>query len=52
MIMQRRKLDHVLRAAASVTGHDVFVLIGSAALIARFKGPTPAGMLETEEVDI
>ena len=52
MIMRRDKLDHVLRAAASVTGHDVFVLIGSAALLARFKGPTPASMLGTPEVDV
>jgi hypothetical protein len=52
MIMQRDKVDHVLRAAASVTGHRVFVLIGSAALIARIKGPTPASMLMTQEVDI
>jgi hypothetical protein len=52
MIMQRDKVDHVLRAAASVTGHKVFVLIGSAALIARIKGPTPASMLMTQEVDI
>ena len=52
MIMQRDKVDHVLRAAASVTGHKTFVLIGSAALIARIKGPTPASMLMTQEVDI
>ena len=52
MMMQRDKVDHVLRAAASVTGHKTFVLIGSAALIARIKGPTPAGMLMTQEVDI
>jgi hypothetical protein len=52
MIMQRNKVDHALRAAAGVTGHDVFVLIGSAALIARIKGPTPASMLMTQEVDI
>jgi hypothetical protein len=52
MIMQRNKVDHVLRAAASITGHKAFVLIGSAALIARIKGPTPAGMLMTQEVDI
>jgi hypothetical protein len=52
MIMQRNKVDHVLRAAASVTGHKVFVLIGSAALVARIKGPTPASMLMTQEVDI
>jgi len=50
--MQRNKVDHVLRAAASITGHKSFVLIGSAALIARIKGPTPAGMLVTQEVDI
>jgi hypothetical protein len=50
--MQRNEVDHVLRAAASVTGHKTFVLIGSAALIARIKGPTPAGMLMTQEVDI
>ena len=30
MIMRRDKLDHVLRAAASVMGHDVFVLVVSA----------------------
>jgi len=52
MIMQRNKVDHVLRAAAFVTGHKVFVLIGSAALIARIKGPTPASMMVTQEVDI
>ncbi len=52
MIMQREKVDHVLRAVASLTGHDVFVLIGSSALAARTKGPMPASMLGTPEVDI
>lgn len=51
MIMRRRNIDHILRAAAEVTKHKKFVLVGSAALIARTKH-VPLNMMYTPEIDI
>jgi hypothetical protein len=51
MIMRRRSIDHILRAAAEVTNQTKFVLVGSAAVIARRKH-TPLDMMFTPEIDI
>lgn len=41
--MKRRDLEHILRAAAGITGADQFVVIGSQAILAQF--PDAAGEL-------
>ncbi|MEJ0077977.1 MAG: hypothetical protein WDO17_21575 [Alphaproteobacteria bacterium] len=51
MIMRRKSIDHILRAAAEVTSNKRFVLVGSAALIARAKH-VPLNMMYTPEIDI
>ena len=51
MIMRRKSIDHILRAAAEVTKNKRFVLIGSAALVARMKH-VPLNMMYTPEIDI
>lgn len=51
MIMRRNKIDHILRAAADVTGQRRFVLVGSSALIVQM-GRLPAEMMMTPEADI
>ena len=51
MIMRRGSIDHILRAAAEVTGQTRFVLVGSAAVIARRKH-IPLDMMFTPEIDI
>lgn len=49
--MNRRQIEHVLRAAAAITGLKHFVLVGSqAALVQHPSLPVP--MLESDEVDI
>jgi hypothetical protein len=34
--MQRHQLEHIIRAAAGITGADRFVIIGSQALLGQF----------------
>jgi len=51
MRMRRQSIDHILRAAAEVTNCKRFVLVGSAALIARTKH-VPLNMMYTPEIDI
>ncbi|QCI67582.1 DUF6036 family nucleotidyltransferase [Phreatobacter stygius] len=51
MIMRRSRIDHLLRAAADVTGQRRFVLIGSGAVIARSQN-LPGNMMATPEIDI
>jgi hypothetical protein len=51
MVMRKRSIDHILRAAAAVTNQQRFVLVGSAAVIARAKN-VPLGMMFTPEIDI
>jgi hypothetical protein len=43
--------DHLLRAAASVTGHRTFVLVGSTVVLVRCRN-IPADMLLTPEIDL
>lgn len=51
MIMRRKSIDHILRAAADVTKQTKFVLVGSAAVIARSRH-IPLDMMITPEIDI
>ena len=49
--MRREDLEHVIAAAANVTGHDEFVVIGSQAILGTH--PTaPAAMLRSLEADV
>jgi hypothetical protein len=51
MVMRKKKIDHILRAAAAVTKQQKFVLVGSEEVIARAKN-IPLGMMFTPEIDI
>jgi hypothetical protein len=48
---RRADLDHILRSAKEVTGQSRFVLIGSAALIARLRN-VPLSMAMSREADL
>ena len=37
--MKRPQLEHILRAAAGITGTDRFVVIGSQAILGQFPDP-------------
>ncbi len=50
-MMRRDRLDHILRAAAGVTGHTTFVLVGSSVVLVRCKN-IPGDMLMTREADV
>lgn len=49
--MRREQFDHVVAAAAEVTGHDQFVVVGSQAILGSYEEP-PDAMLESQEADI
>ena len=49
--MQPEDFEHVLAAAAEVTGQDEFVVIGSQAILGSFAQP-PEGLLQSLEADI
>jgi hypothetical protein len=49
--MQRPQLEHIIRAAAGITGADRFVIIGSQAVLGQFANP-PAELLMSIEADI
>jgi len=49
--MKRSQLEHVLRAAAGITGADEFVVIGSQAILGQFPDPAP-DLLVSVEVDV
>lgn len=49
--MRAQDFDHVLTAAAEVTGEEDFVVIGSQAILGSFDAP-PAALLVSMEVDI
>jgi len=49
-MLRRSDIDHILRAAASLSGYSRFVMVGTGAVIATAK-QIPAVMM-TEEVDI
>jgi len=50
-MLRRPDIDHILRAAASLSGHTRFVMVGSGAVIATAKH-IPVAMMLTEEIDI
>lgn len=49
--MRREDFEHVISAAANVTGEDEFVVIGSQAVLGRAHDP-PAELLASMEVDL
>lgn len=49
--MNRPQLEHILRAAAAITGSDQFVVIGSQAVLGHPLDP-PAELLKSFEVDL
>jgi hypothetical protein len=49
--MQRPQLEHIIRAAAAITGADRFVVIGSQAVLGQFPDP-PAELLVSMEADL
>jgi hypothetical protein len=50
-MLRRPDIDHILRAAASLSGHSRFVMVGTGAVIATAKH-IPVTMMMTEEIDI
>jgi hypothetical protein len=50
-MLRRRDIDHILRAAASLSGHARFVMVGTGAVIATARH-IPLAMMMTEEIDI
>lgn len=50
-MLRRADIDHVLRAAAALSGHSRFVMVGTGAVIATAKH-VPAAMMLTREIDI
>ncbi len=49
--MQRSQLEHIIRAAASITGADAVVVIGSQAVLGQFPS-APAELLVSIEADV
>lgn len=49
--MNRAQLEHILRAAAGITGGDRFVVIGSQALLGQFPSAPPE-LLRSMEADL
>ena len=50
-MLRRPDIDHILRAAASLSGHSRFVMVGTGAVIATARH-IPVVMMMTEEIDI
>jgi hypothetical protein len=50
-MLRRSDIDHILRAAAALTGHARFVMVGTGAVIATAKH-IPVAMMLTNEIDI
>jgi len=49
--MQRRQLEHILRASAAITGADQFVIVGSQSILGQFPH-VPDELLVSIEADI
>src|SRR5207249_9610500 len=49
--MQRPQLEHIIRAAAAITGAQEFIIIGSQAVLGQFPG-APAELLVSMEADV
>jgi hypothetical protein len=50
-MLRRSDIDHILRAAAVLTGHARFVMVGTGAVIATARH-IPVAMMLTKEIDI
>jgi hypothetical protein len=50
-MLRRSDIDHILRAAASLSGHNRFVMVGTGAVIATARH-IPVAMMLTQEIDI
>ena len=50
-MLRRANIDHILRAAAALSGHQRFVMVGTGAVIATARH-IPAAMMLTREIDI
>jgi hypothetical protein len=50
-MLRRPDIDHILRAAASLSGHGRFVMVGTGAVIATAPH-IPLALMMTEEIDI
>ena len=50
-MLRRDDIDHILRAAASITNHRRFVVIGTGAVIITARH-IPAAMMLTPEIDL
>lgn len=49
--MNRPQLEHIIRAAAGITGADQFVIIGSQAILGQYSDPPPETVISVE-VDV
>ncbi|PYK97048.1 MAG: hypothetical protein DME19_17660 [Verrucomicrobia bacterium] len=49
--MQRPQLEHIIRAAAGITGAERFVVVGSQAILGQFPNP-PVELLVSIEADL
>ena len=49
--MHRQQLEHIIRAAAGITGAPEFVIIGSQAVLGQFP-QAPAELLSSIEADV
>jgi hypothetical protein len=49
--MRREELEHVIRAAAAISGDSEIVIIGAAALLGSVPSP-PADLAQTMEADL
>lgn len=49
--MRRQELEHVIRAAADVTGDDELIIVGGQAILGQFPD-APATMLASREADV
>lgn len=49
--MQRQQLEHIIRAAAGITGAQEFIIIGSQAVLGQFPD-APAELLVSIEADV
>jgi hypothetical protein len=50
-MLRRSDIDHILRAAATLSNHARFVMVGTGAVIATARH-IPVAMMLTEEIDI
>lgn len=50
-MLRRSDIDHILRAAASLSGYSRFIMVGTGAVIATARH-IPVSMMLTEEIDI